>query len=280
MKNFFTDIKHSLSKSSVYTHPETNTVKKSLGVIAILVVILAFIQAVVLGLLFSPALHELRIVANESIDKFPAELVLTLKDGRLSMNRTAPYILPLDPKNVEKNDHKNFIVIDTSKTLDFKALESYDTAVLITQDGYMTSDTNGKIEAQSFKSFPDYVLSKDVLTPLQAKMDNIFGKFLWVVAIAFSLLMWVVISVGGFVGAMFWALIGILLVLLVSRIRMYKLSFSQLYALSLRAYVGVVLFSFANYLLQLPGWVGVFVFLVPLLFIEKKAEEVVVAEKI
>jgi len=274
MKKFFTEVKAALSKSDIYTKPEHNTVAKALTYIAILILVISAIRAIFFGVLFFPVLGDLSALSTRAIDKYPADLVLTLKNQKLSTNREAPYILPSeasDTPNTKAFPYKNYVVIDTSKSLDLKTFKTYNTSVLITADGYMSADNRGSVKIQTFKKFPDYVLSKSVVTGFGTKIHNVVANFSWLILGLFILFMWVILSIGTYIGTLFLSLVGTLVTFGITRIKKHTLTFSQLFALSVYAYTIVLLYGLVNSVLHWPGWIGLVLFVGMILFVEKKA---------
>ena len=271
MKKFFEGIKACLTKSHIYTKPEHNTASKALAYAAILVLVLSAAKAIVFGIFFFPALGDLRLVLTDTVNKFPADLILTLKDEKLSINKPVPYILPTENKTGTAPDHKNLIVIDTSKDLDLKTFQMYDTSVLVTQDGYMAADNKGGIKIQAFKKIPNYVLSKSVVTNYGTKINGLLSSFSWLIVFLFIIFTGIVLSIGTYIGVLLFSLLGVLITLIVTRIKKHTLSFSQLFVLSVYVYTIVLLFDSVNYLLQWPSWIGFILFVGLTLFVEKKA---------
>jgi len=274
MKNLFLQIKNSLSKSHIYKDPENQKAGPALKYIAVLVIVVAVIQTVLLSIFFIPALYKFKEFALEAVAKYPADLVLTLKGGELSMNRPNPYLVPIkeDEKKIfDKNRYENIVVIDTDKSLDFMAYESYKTAILITKNGFIVEKENGGIEAQTFKKFPDYVLSKTSIDEIVNKFDNFISTLPTILIVLMVILTWILISIGSYISALFLSLLGTLVVLVTTKIKGYSLSFSNLFALSLYGYTSVILLGIIKIFFPFSGWISFVVFVILFsLLIDKK----------
>jgi len=273
MKNLFGQIKDSLSRSHIYKNPEDLKAGQTIKYIAVLVISVALIETVILSLFFIPALYEFKQFVTETVAKYPADLVLTLSKGELSMNRPSPYVVPIkeDDKNVfDKNQYENIVVIDTEKSLDFMAYESYKTAILITKNGFMVEKENGGIEAQTFKQFPDYVLSKASLDEMVNKFDKFISTLPIILIIVGIILAWILISIGLFASSLFISLFGTLVVLIITKIKGHSLAFSNLYALSLHGFTAVLLLGIIKIIFPFSSWISFIVFVALLSILIKK----------
>jgi len=280
MKNLITEVKDSLSKSDVYQKPEANTAKTALKYIAKLILVISAIKAITLGVLFVPMMREFKDFMLTAVDKFPADLVLTLSKEELSMNKPNPYKVPAPKEEGKSSTLENLIVIDTSKTLDIPAFLSYKTAILVTKDGFISMDNkNGGMKAQTFRKFPDVTISKETIAPYVGKISTFFGSLsgLWIALL--TVLVWVGVSVVMYVGTMLASLLGSLVVFIVTKIKGHKLPFTALYGLSVRAYTSCLLLGLlATFGIGLPGWVSFVVFILIIsLFVSKKEGEATAA---
>jgi hypothetical protein len=272
MHNFLAQLRASFSKSPIYEKPEENSLPNAIGYIAVAVTIIAFILATIAGFRFLPALAQMKVYMAEALEKFPADLKVELKKGALSMNQPSPYIVPVKAEKAPA--HKNFIVIDTDKTLDFKAFESYDTYVFATKDGYMAYDERGAIKAQTFKNFPDFSLSKESVEPYKAKTEAFLARFSVLGVVIVTILLWILLTVIGFVGTLAFSVLGVLFTLAVTKLKGHDLSFPELFALSLYSFSWVIAIGIVRIFVPVLWWVYILVFLVVLwFFVDKKAPE-------
>ncbi len=261
MKHFIAQVKGSLWKSDIYEQPTLNRTKTALGYITLLILVVSLIKIIPFGLNVSPTLASLGIFVNESAGKYPADMVLTLTKGTLSMNRKSPYVVPMKSENGVKPPLTNTLVIDTDKTLDFKTFSEYDTFILITKDGYMALDSRGTIKAQTFRSMPDTVISREKVDTYLGKFNDFIANFGAGKILLVSLALFILLSILTFIGVLLAALVGVLGVLAITSMKGHKLSFSQLYALSLYTMTAVLILGIIG------GYIALPFFIYPLLFI-------------
>src|SRR3989344_246398 len=120
--------------------------------------ILAFLSSVVITVSSSSELIGLETTANKFIDSvrdhFPSDLIVTVKAGELSTNKTEPVIFPLniDVKKSQVQNVKiplNALVVDVNGTID--DLDKYQTIVLVNKSNLIVKDEQGKIKVSSLK---------------------------------------------------------------------------------------------------------------------------------
>ncbi|HEU0081179.1 MAG TPA: DUF1189 family protein [Candidatus Paceibacterota bacterium] len=261
MKSFFAQLKGSLSKSPLYQSPENNSLGRAFGYIAILVAAIALVKAVAFGIAFAPAVGALKDLAAQSIQKFPADLTLTLSKGVLSMNKPSPFILPSEAKKGDnKPAHRNAVVIDTEKSLSLETYQSYDTDVLVGSAGYMAKNGRGGVQLQTFGSLPDTVLTKEKVDSYYARFAGFVDSFSALGVVVLTVFVWIILSALSYVGALFLSLLGVLVALAVTRIKGHQLPFSRLYALSLYAYTIVALLGLIKMFLGFSSWISLLAF--------------------
>lgn len=127
---------------------------------------------------------------DSAADIYPNELVVTVKDGELSINQPEPYIIPMpelfreESEDAEDQIPVNMVVFDSNGTLD--DLDKYSTLALINKTNLLVRESKG-INIYPLKDFPDGELSEediqeglDALTPIAKALPYIiyvFGLF-------------------------------------------------------------------------------------------------------
>ncbi len=279
MKQFFLNVKASLSKSTIYESPENNKAGQAIKYITLLSLFTGVLSTVVAMLFFVPTINKAKVISIDFLSQYPNDLVLTLLKGKLSMNQPSPYVVVM-PENDEvfPNNLKNIVVIDTNAKLDLETFEKYETFALLTKDGYMALGER-KIEINSFREFPDYTLSKTKVDSYIAKIESFSGVKYSLVMLVIGIGMLLFFSIVGFVGTLFMSLFGSIITLAITRIKGHKLSFEQIYALTLFAATVGFAVSLVNIIFPLPFWVSPILFILILTaFVtdKKKPEDAVV----
>lgn len=127
-------------------------------------VLVLLVSLAVSAFKLAPAIPEMKSAingfVNDALNLYPSDLVITSKDGNLSINQPEPYIIGMpDSVKQEQQDFENFIVFDSLGTLD--DLEKYKTVVLVNSANILVKDTqNDKIEVYPLKEMPDGQISR------------------------------------------------------------------------------------------------------------------------
>lgn len=139
---------------------------------------------------------ELNNLVSQVQNYYPDELVLTMTDGKLSINKDEPYVIPL-PKSLTENQNdtqpddgttemlpENLVVLDSQGTID--NLETYNTLILINSANVLYRDQNGKIEVYPLKDMPNGQFTKQNFNELVDKVKS-FLVYLPALIISFML---------------------------------------------------------------------------------------------
>ena len=109
--------------------------------------------------------RELKNFITESVNNYPDELEVSVKNGSVSTNVEEPYFIktPSSWKGEQQegvNNFENLIVIDTKSEPDVGNLEKYNTASLITEKYIVYEAEDGKITIQPLEKFPNMVINE------------------------------------------------------------------------------------------------------------------------
>lgn len=177
MKKFIEDIKNSFSNKEWYKDIIEGKVHFSLAY----TLKLALISSVVVTTFFTIFLYKDLIPNSRAalMEFIPADLILTLKSGELSINKPLPYVLPLPEKSTMHKTKKNLVVIDTNVKATLESTQKYDTLLFASKTDVVTEKDGGEIRAYSFKDFPDTTITRE-------KMLMVFemvAKRAWILSI-------------------------------------------------------------------------------------------------
>lgn len=184
------------------------------------------------------------------------DLEISIKSGRVSINKKEPYVIPL---NLELGEGvaKNIIVFDSNGGID-DIKSKYDTLILVNKVNLLTRDTSGKIEVVPLSNIPDTVITKQSFSSLLQRIQGLtkFVPYIVGIVLTFSILMYYLVF-----RLIYLLLVGILL-LVVGEIRGLNLTFSKYYkvalhTMSLPLTLGL-LESVVSAKVYFPGW---FIFL-------------------
>jgi|SRR3989344_277525 len=151
MKQIFSDIKNSIYSPAFYRDLSSTPFSYSLKYYLKFALIVSFVMTVVLSAQLVPIASDFLKNLDSSVGKYyPAELVLTIKNGELSTNVKEPYF-------VEK-----FVVIDTKTPFSAEQFAKYGASVWLTKNEIVAIKGNsGALQIQPLKDIPDVVITKD-----------------------------------------------------------------------------------------------------------------------
>ncbi|HEY4518435.1 MAG TPA: DUF1189 family protein [Candidatus Paceibacterota bacterium] len=100
--------------------------------------------------------------------KFPSDLVVTFKSGKVSTTAPEPYFVRMadivSPEDLGEGDPENLLVIDTQTPFSLEQFEEYNSLVWLTEDSAVMLDDNGSVRIQSLAQVPDVTIDKVLAT--------------------------------------------------------------------------------------------------------------------
>jgi len=173
MKNFITTVWQSVYAPDFYRGLRDKPLSFSFKYFYLLITILAVVFTVITSMEFVPvAVSLFRSVGPAIIERFPDELVVTIKDGTASTNVSEPYIIPIS-QDIEQNavnPQKNFLVIDTQNEVTLDRIREYDASLFLTRDAFIMQGSNNQLRIQDLRSFPDMTIDKARVAAFVGKM--------------------------------------------------------------------------------------------------------------
>lgn len=199
--------------------------------------LLAFVASIIIGAvsfwtIVPQAKTAMYGFIKQGVALYPAELVVSIKEGKLSINQPVPYIIATPKEFIkgEENFPKNIIVFDTAGTLD--DLKKYDTVFLVNEVNVLANDaSNGKIQTFPLKEFPDGEVSQKVVTDLAAKLT----PYISVVAYGMFAILFVFVFINNLIFKFVDFVIVGLILSLVGKIRGVSLHFRQYLQVAMHA---------------------------------------------
>jgi hypothetical protein len=185
LKSFIFIFKNSLLSFDYYKDVIQTPVSFSVKYYIILALIVSLVTTGAISARLLPKLQpELNNLVSQVQNYYPDELVLTMTDGKLSINKDEPYVIPL-PKALAENQTdgqqdenteklpENLVVLDSQGTID--NLETYNTLILINSANVLYRDQNGKIEVYPLKDMPNGQFNKQNFNELVDKVKAFLG---------------------------------------------------------------------------------------------------------
>lgn len=269
VKFFFKVFKRSLFEPAYYNEVIKAKFSFSLKYLVFLLFLISLVWGISLGIrasLLLPKVGQFQTDAKAFLENFyPSELTVSIQGGKLTTNVEEPYYVdfPDIDLGVKESSLEHLIAIDTKAQA--TDIEKYKSAVLLTSDAAVVRDDGG-----GYRLFPlsgmkqDLVLNKliwgnivDTLTPYFKYIPTA----LYLSIVLSILLIPFVFTAFSLFGRLFYLLFASLLLLLVARVMKKKLSYPQVYRISMHAITLPVLlgfiFTFAGYPISGPLLFGI-----------------------
>lgn len=192
-KQFWIDFKKTLFNPSYYKEIVKFSLRRSFSIF--FVYFLFYVIALSLFLffyVFSPLNNQLYNFSRNSLDLFPQELAIIIRDGKLTTNVEEPYYISLDILNfldkeeIDKNNIKtnlefqgteNLLVIDTSAKVE--DIFDYKTLFFLTEKNLVIRKENNETTFYPLNNFKEeLVVDKDSYQDFILKISSYLKYFL------------------------------------------------------------------------------------------------------
>ncbi len=194
-------------------------------------------------------------------DLYPNELVLTIKDGVASTNVNEPYVIPFPSGwKQDAKEPKNLVVIDTTHSLSIDEVKAYDAGMVIGDKSFYSKDKESIRITDISSVAKNYTLTKTIVDSYARTLHPVF--YILLVIAPFIVFFFVTLFAG-----LYYLLVGLfgaLLVLLITKLRGWSLSYKQAYAVALFAQMPVAIVGVLLGVLSFPSsfWLNLALFAV------------------
>lgn len=276
MKALFSTFKKSLYEPALYRTIADAPLKDAFRYYAKFGFVLSVVATVLFSILLIP--HGVRFIQERAPELvreyYPAELLLTISQGAVSINVAEPYIAK--PKGdmqsmLKENGFENMLVIDTKNVFDKKKFEEYNTFALLTKNELVTKSNQGQITIQDIPSALNATLDQKTLL---AWVEHVRSALVYIVPL--GILATFVTLFLSYVVYLIPLLLFALAPFLIAKMRNIPLSYGGAYRISLYAVIpGIVLKSFLSILgiFFVPAYLTFLVFLLIVTLNLRKVEQ-------
>ncbi len=161
---------------------------------------------------------------------YPADLVVTIKNGQASTNSATPTVIDFPSSLLTDKSPQHLLVIDTSKTASVELFQTYKTAVLLTRDAVIAMKQKGDISMYPLSKTPDITIDKALISKGIAKVKSFLPYVLPIIFVA--------MFIAFFIGNIF-ALVGLLITALLiwplARLLKVRIGYGKAYQIGLHA---------------------------------------------
>jgi hypothetical protein len=262
--NFFKDFKRTFIDPSFYKEVEGGG-KKPLPYLINLTLVVALLGTIVSAFFIIPRLnYVVSSVASVLKNRYPAKLVLTIKDGVAETNINKPFFMELtkdeisllSASGVNLSSVKNILVIDTSKSAytDFVEINKVSSVIFLAKDGILIKDpTKLSVRIEPLNTFGNLTIDHGFVLNIA---DNLI-KMLKFLAPIFLIFLFVALFVLLFLYGLIVALAAALFVWLIKSIKdqnvMYKSALNvSIYSVTPSIIFSALLLVFEGFVLTIP----------------------------
>lgn len=231
-------LKNSIYSPEFYRSLKEKKVSFSLKYYYTLALGLSLVLTVYYSFVFVPALSSfLREIGPQIIKNYPDELVVNIKDGKVSVNVTEPYRIsfPEELKTIYEKlpaapPEENLLVIDTKNQFTPERFEEYHAYVLLTKEMVAYREGKKGIKIEPLSQFPNVEITKKKVAALA---DNILSlrKFL-APLLVFGLFVFFILL---FSLNLLWLFLGAFLVWAIARVKKVELGYTKAYQIGIHA---------------------------------------------
>lgn len=195
MKNTFEIFKKSLSDVSLYREASEAPFKVGIRYYIKAIFLLSLFAIVAFGVFSVP--QGVRFMKEEASllvqERYPADLVVSFKNGEASTNSASPSLIPGEKKTLKTlfNDDsiENILVIDTGREYDRSVFDNYHTFALLTKHDLVMRGAEERVTIQPLRGIPEMTITSESLVNFIEKLNNSLALFVVLsLVIVFALL--------------------------------------------------------------------------------------------
>lgn len=229
---FYSSIKESTTKSAFIYYTKLN--------LLVAILILFFISIIVI-----PSFLSVTKLSNiESfLSTFPKDFEIVIKDGSAFSNINESYSVPvppnlLDEKSNFEKEFNNILTVDTNSEFSLDKFENSQSMFYLSKDYLVFEDERGKINIESIKGLPDFVINQSIIL---TKLDKIL-LYIKIFAIPiFVIFGYFITFLALFVSNLIFILIMSLIIMLVLKIRKIPALYGDIFKTGLYVITAIIL---------------------------------------
>lgn len=139
--------------------------------------IITIVGSILFNFLYLPKIRNYTENFPDRISRvYPDDLTVTIKDGRASINKKSPVVIPIQdllgnftPVNSKHDEQKNLIIIDIEG--DIKNFEKYNSFALLTEENLAVMDDQAGFKVISLKEANDVVIDQKFVKEFSNKFE-------------------------------------------------------------------------------------------------------------
>jgi len=248
----FTEIKNSIYNKEYYSGTVlVQPLRKSIKYLAKLSSLVAIIGVIIFSFFIPKFISIIKNSAASFVADYPNDLVVSIKDGSATINKTEPYMVKvpsglIDNKNLNSFKIDNLVTINTTEPFTIDKFRQYSTLSLLTKKELVLMQSDkGEVRIMPLSDLGNIEITKALVVEKETLMNKMLP---WIMAILIPIL-YIGISIGLFVGTIIILFFYAAIVWAVLKIKGIKVSYKKAYQVALHAStVLIILGAFSQFL--------------------------------
>lgn len=257
IKAFIYILQNSLRSINYYKEIVQENISFSLKYFAVLALIISVATTAAIAAPIAPKINtDINNFLDNTAKSFPQDLVITLKEGKLSLNREEPYLIPLENIFTDNSDEelqfKNLIVVDPKGTVE--DLNKYQTIILVNETNVITRAENGEIQSNTLQGIPDREFTQSNVAEIANSVKPITNLLIGL----FIVVLFAGVLVYNFIFRLVYLVVPTLFFMIAGYFRGLKIKFAGYYQLAIHAMtlplIVELILVLARFSFPLPFW--------------------------
>ena len=234
-------------KASFYQEGKAVSFWKAFWKVVLVIFLMSIVTSVVFYVTFGKKMPaSLHSYANQALNGYPSDLVITIKDGELSKNIPGElhlYPLPKETMIEKPQEDSSFeyaLTINDTESVSLSLYQKSKSLIVLAKDGMVIQDNKGiKIAPykEMSKQAKDFSFTKSMIVPVVAKVNEYADVTPFVIMMCIVIFMTIFSSLTYLTLTLFYGLVVMLLSVWITG---KKIGFSESYILSLYALAPVI----------------------------------------
>lgn len=242
----YTQIKNSIFNKDYYNNVVLNeSFKSSLKYLAKLSLLVALFGIIIFSFFIPKITKEIKKEVSSFSSNYPEDLVVSVKNGEATINRTEPFVVKMPASFIESEDYKslkidNILTINTAEPFNIEKFREYSTISLLTKKELIVMQTErGDVNILPLSNLGDVEINKTLVLEKEILINKILP---WVMAFMLPI-GYMLIFIGLFMGTIIINFFYAVIVWALLKIKGIHLSYIKSYQVSIHAVTILLIFG-------------------------------------
>lgn len=242
----YTQIKNSIFNKEYYNNVVLNeSFKSSLKYLAKLSLVIALLGIIIFSFFIPKITKEIKKEVSSFSLNYPEDLVVSVKNGEATINRTETFTVKMPASFIESDDYKslkidNILTINTVEPFSLEKFREYSTLSLLTKKELIVMQTErGDVNILPLANLGDVEINKTLVLEKEILINKILP---WIMALMLPI-GYMIIFIGLFMGTIIINFFYAVIVWALLKIKGIHLSYIRSYQVSIHAITVLLIFG-------------------------------------